>query len=54
MPWVPNLFVMMSHFPLYDSEMSHIIEHSENMHRQVVPAFLVLKGDTKCKSGGVS
>ena len=28
---VPNFFVTMSHFPFDDSEMSHIIEHSENM-----------------------
>ena len=49
-PWVPNLFVTMSLFPLDESEMNHIIEHNENIapyHRQVVPAFLVLKGNTK-------
>ena len=52
MTWVPNLFVTMSHFPLDESEMSHIIEHSENIaryHRQVVPAFVVLTGNTKIK-----
>ena len=50
MPWVPNLFVTMSHFPLDENEISHIIENFENIapyHRQVVPAFLLLKGNTK-------
>ena len=35
-PWVPNLFVTASHFPLDDSEMNHTIEHSENMHNTTV------------------
>ena len=33
---MPNFFVTMSHFPIDDSEMSHIIEHSEYMHYTTV------------------
>ena len=36
---VPNLFVIMSQFPLDDNEMNHIDEHSENMHYTTVKLY---------------